>query len=190
MKENDKLAWKCIQTSPGPELKLFRVRFDWVENPRNSHRMKATILEAPDWVNIVPLTPEEKVVVVHQYRFGTRETTIEIPAGIVEPGESSKEAAIRELREETGYASENWEYLGYVEPNPAFLNNKCHHWVAKNVKQASPLNLDKGENLLVGEMSLQEIQQEISKGSFRHSLAFTALAHLFNLRPLLRPIPE
>ena len=185
MNENEQIAWECIRTASGPDLKLFRARFDWVKNPRNSHTVKATVLESPDWVNVVALTPEEKVVVVLQYRFGTQEITTEIPAGIIELGETSKEAAIRELREETGYVSEEWEYLGYVEPNPAFLDNRCHHWVARNVVQTMPPKLDDGENLVVNEMSLEDIQREIEEGRFRHSLAFTALSHLFDLRGLL-----
>lgn len=185
MKRNEQIPWECIQTVSGPDLKLFQVRFDWMRNSPNSHPVKATILESPDWVNVVALTPEEKVLVVQQYRFGIRKITTEIPGGIVELGETSKEAAIRELREETGYTSEEWEYLGYVEPNPAFIDNRCHHWVARNVVQTSPSELDEDEILLVKEMSLAEIQREIMEGQFRHSLAFTALSHLFDLRVLL-----
>lgn len=185
MNENKQTTWECIQTASGPDLKLFRVRFDWMRNPRNSHTVKATVLQSLDWVNVVALTSEEKAVVVQQYRFGTQETTTEIPAGIVELEETSKEAAIRELREETGYASEEWEYLGYVEPNPAFLDNRCHHWAARNVVQTMTPKPDDGENLVVREMSLEEIQREIAEGRFRHSLAITALSHLFDLRELL-----
>jgi 8-oxo-dGTP pyrophosphatase MutT (NUDIX family) len=148
--------------------------------------MRATVLESPDWVNVVALTPEEKVVVVRQHRFGTGQTTTEIPAGIVEPGETSQQAAIRELREETGYTSDEWTYLGFVEPNPAFLDNKCFHWVARNAVQTTPPALDEGENLQVYELSLDEIGQEIAAGRLRHALAYTALAHVFDLRKLLK----
>jgi 8-oxo-dGTP pyrophosphatase MutT (NUDIX family) len=180
--KNEQIAWECIRTASGPDLKLFRVRFNWVRNPRNSHTVKATVLEAPDWVNVVALTPEEKVVVVRQYRFGTQETTTEIPAGIVEKDETSQGAAIRELKEETGYSSEEWEYLGYVEPNPAFLNNRCHHWLARNAEQSTLPELDEGEDLSVIEMGLEEVRREIAKGRFLHSLAITALSRLFDLR--------
>jgi 8-oxo-dGTP pyrophosphatase MutT (NUDIX family) len=186
MDDKGEIAWKCERRVPGPDLKLFRARFDWLRNPRNSHTVKATVLEAPDWVNVIALTPAERVVVVHQYRFGTQETTTEIPAGIVEPGEKSGEAAIRELKEETGYTSEEWEYLGYVEPNPAFLDNQCHHWLARNVERTMSPEPDRGEDLLVREMNLEEIQREIAEGRFRHSLAITALSHMFDLRALLK----
>ena len=185
MDKNKQTAWEHIRSTFGPDLRLFRVRFDWLKNPRNLHTVKATILESLDWVNVVALTPQENVVVVHQYRFGNREMTTEIPAGIIEPGETSKEAAVRELREETGYTSQEWTYLGYVEPNPAFLNNRCHHWLALRAEQTSPQVLDEGENLLVSEMSLDEIGREVQAGRFRHSLALTALSHVFDLRPML-----
>jgi 8-oxo-dGTP pyrophosphatase MutT (NUDIX family) len=178
--------WKYLRSASGPELKLFRARFDWVTNPRNGHTIKATVLESPDWVNVVALTADEKLVVVRQHRFGTRQTTTEIPAGIIEPGESHREAAKRELREETGYTSEEWAYLGFVEPNPAFLDNRCYHWAARNVvKTAQPAN-DPGEHLSVSEMSFDEVRREIGSNRFRHSLAFTALAHLLDLRGLLQ----
>jgi len=184
--EREEPVWERLQTAQGPDLALFQVRFDWMRNPRNAHTVKATVLESRDWTNVVALTPEKKVVVVRQHRFGTGQPTTEIPAGIVEPGESSGEAAARELKEETGYASDDWEYLGYVEPNPAFLNNRCHHWVARSAVQLSPPEPDKGEDLSVSEMSLEEVRREIVEGRFRHSLAFTALMYLFDLRTLVK----
>jgi 8-oxo-dGTP pyrophosphatase MutT (NUDIX family) len=178
-------SWKLHKTESGPDLTLFQTRFDWLENPRNGHTLKATILEAPDWVNIVALTPEGMLVVVRQYRFGTGEITLEIPAGIVDPGEDSLEAAVRELREETGFSSQSWEYLGWVEPNPAFINNRCHHWLARDAEQTTPPTLEEGENLSVEVLSLDEIKGEVKSGRFRHSLAFTALSQVFDLRDIL-----
>ena len=84
MDTNDEKPWEVIKSEQGPNLVLFQARYDWVKNPRNARSMKAVILEAPDWVNIVAVTPEKKIVVVKQFRFGVAKTTVEIPAGIIE----------------------------------------------------------------------------------------------------------
>jgi ADP-ribose pyrophosphatase len=178
--------WKLLKTEPGPDLTLFRARYDWMENPRNGEVVKATVLEAPDWVNVVALTPEGKLVVVRQYRFGLGKMTTEIPAGIVEKGEESQMAAARELVEETGYTSTDWEYLGWSAPNPAFLENRCHHWLARGAVQTCSPELDLGEDLAAAEISLEGLREEIKGGRFRHSLAFSALARVYDLRDVLR----
>ena len=190
MKDKNKTEWEKIRTEAGPDLTLFTARFDWMKNPRNNHTVKATVLETPDWANIVALTPDNKIVVVHQYRFGSQRITAELPAGIVEPGETSQETAMRELKEETGYATDDWEYLGFVEPNPAFMNNCCHHWLARNATKQSKQELDEGEDLAVSEMTLEEIQIEIREDRFRNALCVTALAHYFNLSGVLKENSE
>ncbi|MEA2007518.1 MAG: NUDIX hydrolase [Chloroflexota bacterium] len=171
--------WKRIRTELGPNLKIFHVRFNWLQNPRNSAVLKATQLESPDWVNVVAITPAKRVIIVRQYRFGTESVTTELPAGTVEKGESSQTAAARELKEETGYTSSDWEYLGYTEPNPAFLNNKCHLWLAKNVEKTHAVELDDGEDVFTGLMTIEELRQEITEGRLRHSLALVALSRAF-----------
>ena len=186
MNDSDNLkSWKLSKTETGPDLTLFQARFDWQENPRNGHVVKAIVLEAPDWVNVVALTPSGELVVVRQYRFGTGEITLEIPAGIVEPGEDSRAAAARELLEETGFSTESWEYLGWVEPNPAFIDNRCHHWLARDVELISRPAQEKGEHLEIEVLSMEEIQKEVRSGAFRHSLSFSALSQVFDIRDLL-----
>lgn len=186
MKDSNTLKrWELVKTRPGPDLTLFRARFDWLENPRNSQTVKATVLQAPDWVNVVALTPAGKLVVVEQYRFGCGEVTVEIPAGIIEAGEDSRQATVRELAEETGYTSDKWDYLGWVAPNPAYLDNRCHHWLAREAELTRSPALEVGEDLQAFELSLEEIKGEIAAGRFRHSLAVTALAHVLDLRDLL-----
>lgn len=180
--ENDReQVWRYIESEEGEDLILFQARFDNYANRRNDQHIKAVVLDAPDWVNIVALTPEKKVVIVQQYRFGTQSMTSEIPAGIVEAHETPREAAIRELQEETGYTSQDWAAMGYVEPNPAFLNNKCHLWLAKDATRSHSPQLDEGEDISAIEMGIQALQQEIKDGRLRHSLALVALARLFDI---------
>lgn len=174
--------WEIIRSEQGPNLVLFRARYDWVRNPRNAKSMKAVILESADWINIVALTPEKKILVVKQFRFGVAKTTVEIPAGIIEGGETPQEAAARELREETGYTATHWKYLGWFEANPAFLNNVCHLWLAQDVVKTHTPQLDDGEEIAITELSLAEVQGEIEKGNMRNSLTVLALSRVFDLR--------
>jgi ADP-ribose pyrophosphatase len=178
----DEKSWEVIKSEQGPNLVLFQTRYDWVKNPRNAKSMKAVILEAPDWVNIVVVTPEKKIVVVKQFRFGVAKTTVEIPAGIIEKGETPEQAAMRELREETGYTSTDWKYLGWFEANPAFLNNVCHSWLALDAVKTHPLQLDEGEEISISELSLDEINRAIEQGNMRNSLTVLALSQVFDFR--------
>lgn len=174
--------WEVIQSEQGPDLVLFQTRYDWVRNPRNSKLMKAVILETRDWVNIVAVTPEKKVLVVKQFRFGVAKTTVEIPAGIIEMGETPEQAAIRELKEETGYTTDTWQYLGWFEANPAFLNNVCHAWLALDAAKTQATQLDDGEEISISELSLEEVHREIEQGHMRNSLTLLALSRVFDLR--------
>ena len=182
MDTNMETSWETVRSEQGPHLVLFQARYDWVRNPRNARLMKAVVLQSGDWVNIVAVTPEQKVVVVRQYRFGVGKTTVEIPAGIMNAGETPEQAAIRELKEETGYTAARWKYLGWVEANPAFLNNLCHQWLALDAVKTSVPELDEGEEISVTELSLEEVHREIEQGHMRNSLTLLALSRVFDLR--------
>ena len=182
METNADKSWEIIKSEPGPNLVLFQARYDWVKNPRNEETFKAVILEAPDWVNIVAVTPEKKVIVVKQFRFGVAKTTVELAAGIIDEGETSQQAAIRELKEETGYVTDNWQYLGWFEGNPAFLNNVCHFWLALDVVQTYSPQLDWGEDISIAELSLKEVREEIERGNMRNPFTVLGLSRVFDLR--------
>jgi len=152
-----------------------------MQNPRNDQTMQRVVLESVDWVNVVAVTAEQKVVIVRQYRFGTGTITSEVPGGMVDAGESPLEAAERELREETGYTSRDWRYLGAVEPNPAFMNNLCHHYLALSAQKTGSLDLGEGEDIIVAQLTLEELRIEIQQGFLRHALALSALSRVFKL---------
>ncbi len=173
--------WKYLRQEFGLNAGIFRLRFDWVENPRNASLLKAVVLEMPDWVNVVAMTPEDRIVIVDQYRFGTQAITTEIPAGGISSGETPQQAAMRELREETGYTSNEWTYCGAVEPNPAFQNNYCHQFVARNARKTHEPELDDGEAIAVREVTLDALRQEIRSGKFQNALGLLALTRVFRI---------
>jgi 8-oxo-dGTP pyrophosphatase MutT (NUDIX family) len=175
--------WPLVAREAGPSLIVCKARFDTLTNPRTGEDMRRTVLETPDWVNVVALTPEGLVIVVRQFRFGSATITTEIPGGVVDPGEEHGDAAQRELREEAGYTSERWRYLGCVEPNPAFHDNLCHHWLAEDARVTHEQDLDSGEDIVVETLTTEDVLEKIRTGEIRHALVLTALSKVLDLRP-------
>ncbi len=163
-------------------LLIFQPRWDLMENPRTGERMERLVLETRDWVNVVALTEGRELVVVRQYRFGSEAVTIEIPGGVIDPGESPLDAARRELREESGFTSQDWTELGAVTPNPAFHDNRCHHFLARGVQRTHPQELDSGEDITVDLVSLERVREMVACGAIDHSLVLSALARVLDLR--------
>jgi ADP-ribose pyrophosphatase len=181
-----KLDWEHIDSRYDAQagLMLFEKRIDRLRNPRNEIVFDRLVLESLDWVNMVVLDGERRCVMIRQYRFGVGYTTLETPGGMVDPGEDSFTAAMRELREETGYVSDKWSYLGAVEPNPAFHNHLCHHWLAEDAYVEQHQDLGEGEMIAVELMTEDEVRAAVNGGELKHALALSALARVYQLWPL------
>jgi 8-oxo-dGTP pyrophosphatase MutT (NUDIX family) len=170
--------WNRIKSNQRIDLKLFKARWDLMENPRTKQKLQRLVLETQDWVNIIPITKDNQVVIVNQYRFGVSKIIPEIPGGLIDNGEDSKTAAIRELEEETGYTGGDWISLGSVEPNPAFHTNHCHHWLALGVEKTKEPLLDPGEDINVSTVSFEKVRNMIANGEMKHVLALSALSRV------------
>lgn len=133
------------------------------------------VLDSAEWVNIIPVTPEGEVVLVRQWRHGLQQFTLEIPGGLVDPGESPRTSAIRELLEETGYHSEDVELLGVISPNPAIQSNFCHTFLARNARQVAALNLEGTEEIEVVTLPIATLRALARNGQIQHALVMVAL---------------
>lgn len=173
--------WFIEKSEPGPDLKLFEARFDFIKNPRNGITEKKIILSGGNAVNVIALTSDNEIVLVQQYRFGTASYTLELPGGLVDPDESPIKAAERELEEETGYTcGEKLIPLGKIGQNPVFMDSYVHHFLALDVKLTKQQTLDAGENIEVILMPLEELKFRWQKGEIEHPHSVNALLRYFN----------
>jgi 8-oxo-dGTP pyrophosphatase MutT (NUDIX family) len=158
--------------------KLFSVTEHRRRSPRTGELHPFWVLDHADWVNIIPLTPERQVVMVLQYRHGIEDFTLEVPGGLVDDGESPRDAARREMLEETGYDSDAIVEIGSIHPNPAIQSNRCHSFLAENVRLACEVSFDTTEETEVTLVPLDEIPELIKRGTISHALVVVAFHHL------------
>lgn len=172
------LPWQVVADEPAGDLRIFRVERARRRSPSTGRVHLFTRLRAPDWVNVVALTPEGGVVLVEQARHGTGEVTVEIPGGAVDPGETPAAAAARELEEETGFVPAEVVPIGCVEPNPAFLDNRCWTFLATGCRATGRRRPDPAEEIAVRVAPLTELTRLIDDGTIRHALVVAAHDHL------------
>jgi len=164
-------AWRPEHVDLLYQHRLFRLERQRLHS--GAEQREALVLRAPDWVNVIPLLPDGHVLLVRQWRFGLGGPTLEIPGGMVE-GEPEQAAAERELLEETGYRAAHWERLGEVQPNPAFLANRCGSWLATGLERVGEPLGDGEEEIEVTSAPLAEIPAKIARGEIAHALVIAA----------------
>jgi len=155
---------------------LDRVRFERSDEKSGDF----WVIKAPHWINVVPLTDDDEVLLVRQYRFGVQAATLEIPGGMCDADETPLQAASRELREETGCVARELVELGWVHPNPAIQDNRCYSFLARGAKRVAEPTPDPNESFEQLSVPLARIPQLIARGEITHSLVLTAF-HLMGL---------
>lgn len=176
------LPWKRVAGETVGRFRVFEVdRGEWVDAAGRA-RGDAYTIRCSDWCNVVALTPNDELVMVWQYRFGTDAMSLEIPGGVIDPGESPEAAAVRELREETGYVADSLEPLVVVEANPATQNNRCFTYLARGARRSAQTAFDAQEEIETVLVPAALVPDLLDTGRVRHSLVHSALERFWRLR--------
>ncbi|VDB00704.1 hypothetical protein S1OALGB6SA_1792 [Olavius algarvensis spirochete endosymbiont] len=181
------LMWTNLDSRLSYDAKLFRLV---TSRRRSSEGKEASFIsvDSPNWVTIIPElideTGERRFLLVRQFRHGTQRVGLEFPAGAVDFGEDERNAATRELLEETGYEAAELIELGSVSPNPAFMANKTYTYLARGLTKKDEQNLDEHEILDMQMLYETELAKFIGLAPF--DSAITIQAWFFYLRWLGR----
>jgi 8-oxo-dGTP pyrophosphatase MutT (NUDIX family) len=139
-------------------------------DPRTFHRIQCV-----DWVQILPITSGGEAVLVRQYRHGTQRITLEMPGGLIDPGEEPATAALRECLEETGYRAHSARPLGVIQPNPALFANRLHSFFATDVEPEGEIQNTGSEVTEVVLVPVSDLEGLLVSGDIDHALVVCTL---------------
>jgi 8-oxo-dGTP pyrophosphatase MutT (NUDIX family) len=174
--------WQLASTTAMGSFKVFDVRKHAILDAAGKERPDVFTFACPDWCNVVAVTDDDEIVFVWQYRFGTDALGLEIPGGVIDPGESPIDAARRELLEETGYTADSFEPFGTTEPNPALQGNVCHTFLARGARLSGATNFDELEELEVARIPAASLADLIDHNHVTHALVIVALERFLRSR--------
>ncbi len=164
------------------EKNFFKLRVEALKHADGRLQPHYYTFDFADWANVVALTPNQELILIRQYRHSSMDFQLEVPGGVIDmkDGESPLEAAKRELQEETGYESDDFQSLGFFYPNPSLQSNRVHTFLALNCEPTSQVKFDAFEDIDLELYPLNQLSKLISSGDINHSIVVASLfkAHL------------
>jgi ADP-ribose pyrophosphatase len=155
------------------QARIFRLCRETVALP-NGVTATLDVIHHPGSSAIVPLLPDDQVVMIRQYRHSLRQFLWEVPAGTLDPGEDFLECARRELIEETGYHANHFEELTDILPAPGYSDERIRIFLARDLEPV-PQKLDEDEVLEVARVPLNETRAMIEDRRIQDAMTIIGL---------------
>jgi len=162
--------WKKLDSKQLVDDRWLRMTADRCELPNGVVLDPFYVVHERDWAQVFALNSEGLLLVVRQYRYAANTTCVELPGGVVDSGEEPLAAAQRELLEETGYTSVEWERVGSMFANPGRQTNRIHIFLARNVFSTGGQRLEASEDIEHSFVSIAEVEEAIESGEFSQAL--------------------
>lgn len=159
--------------------RIINVRVDDILLP-NGKEATREIVEHNGGVTVVPLTDNNEIIFVRQFRYPYKKVLLEIPAGKLEKNEDHRDAGIRELKEETGAKAKDFIFLGEIYPSPGYTEEKIYLYLAKGLT-FSEQQLDEDEFLLVEKIPVEKAVDMVIKGEIKDGKTQIGILKLYTL---------
>lgn len=170
--------WKHVDSKYIHRETWFNLRSDKVLKGNGASMEPYYVFEFSDWVTVLPVTKEGKIILVKQYRYGLGVWSIEVPGGIMDPHERNpEEAAKRELLEETGYSCASIEQVAVVATNPATQNNRLYCYLATGCELTHEQSFDENEEIEVLEVAMDELKGMLRNNAIIQSLHVNSILY-------------
>jgi ADP-ribose pyrophosphatase len=157
---------------------VFGVRRDEVLEP-GGVRTTREVVTHPGSVVILPLLPDGRILLVRQYRHATRQFLWELVAGRIERGENPRQAAARELLEETGYRAKRYRVFLDIFPTPGFLEERMYILLAQGLTSGDA-RPEEDEKIISRVFSRSQLRQMIRRGKLRDAKTIAGLLYYFS----------
>ena len=177
--ENNHTEWKVLKSEYVIQRPWLTAKRERLELPDGRIVPEYYVLEYPDWVNVIAITKDGRMIMERQYRQAAMRTNYEIPCGVMEDGETPLRAAQRELEEETGFGGGEWSEIMQIYANPTSMTNKTYCFLAKNVEKITSAHLDPTEELSVYFLEQEEVRNLVLTGQIIQSLMVAPLLRYF-----------
>jgi 8-oxo-dGTP pyrophosphatase MutT (NUDIX family) len=167
--------WEIKDRQIAYSCPIFTIQKKQVCSPRTGRILEVQAVHTPAWVMVLALTPQREVVMVRQYRHGIEEICLELPGGLLDPGDASAEiTAQRELLEETGYQAGAFRQIGRCHPQPAILANECFFFIGYEAVPVKAQTMDAGEDVEIVTVPLATIPGKIKQQQITHGMVLLA----------------